>query len=82
MLSHGQRPRKQLGHHTAIIEFAHKNLPGCPTDTFALFDRMRRKRNDAFYDIALVSDTEAQEAVAVAEAYLHLVEEDLKLRVR
>jgi uncharacterized protein (UPF0332 family) len=81
MLSHGQRPRKQLGHHIAIIEFAQKNLPGCPAGTFALFDRMRRKRNDAFYDIALVSDTEAQEAVAAAEAYLHLVEADLKLRV-
>ena len=48
MLSHGQRPRKQLGHHIAIIEFAQKNLPGCPAGTFALFDRMRRKRNDAF----------------------------------
>ncbi|HEX3437678.1 MAG TPA: hypothetical protein VHT24_12995 [Pseudacidobacterium sp.] len=70
MLSHGQRPRKQLGHHIAIIEFAQKNLPGCPAGTFALLDRMRRKRNDAFYDIALVSDTEAPEAVATAEAYL------------
>ena len=29
MLSHGQRPRKQLGHHIAIIEFAQKNLSGC-----------------------------------------------------
>ena len=81
MLSHGQRPRKQLGHHIAIIEFAQKNLSGCPAGTFALFDRMRRKRNDAFYDIALVSDTEAQEAVAAAEAYLGFVEADLKLRV-
>jgi hypothetical protein len=24
--------------------------------TFALFDRMRRKRNDAFYDIALIAE--------------------------
>jgi hypothetical protein len=43
---------------------------------------MRRERNDAFYDIALVTDTEAQEAVAAAEAYLGFVEADLKLRVR
>jgi hypothetical protein len=28
MLSHGQRPRKQLGYHIAIIEFAQKNLTG------------------------------------------------------
>ncbi|MGA7109991.1 MAG: hypothetical protein WBV28_17915 [Terracidiphilus sp.] len=26
MLSHGQRPRVQLGHHIAIIEFAQKSL--------------------------------------------------------
>ena len=26
MLSHGQRPRAQLGHHVAIIEFAQKHL--------------------------------------------------------
>jgi len=26
MLSHGQRPRVQLGHHVAIIEFAQKHL--------------------------------------------------------
>lgn len=81
MLSHGQRPRK-LGPHIAIIEFAQKNLPGCPAGTFALFDRVRRKRIDAFYDIALVTDTEAQEAVAAAEAYLGFVEAALKLRVR
>ncbi len=43
MLSHGQRPRKQLGHHIAIIEFAQKHLPAIKPDTFSLFDRMRRK---------------------------------------
>lgn len=73
MLSHSQRPRKQLGHHIAIIEFAQKNLPGCQAEVFTLFDRMRRKRNDAFYDIAIVSDTEASDAVATAEAYLHAI---------
>jgi hypothetical protein len=49
MLSHGQRPRKQLGHHIAIIEFAQRHLPGASAGTFARFDRMRRKRNNAFY---------------------------------
>jgi hypothetical protein len=28
MLSHGQRPRKQLGHHVAIIEFSQQHLTG------------------------------------------------------
>ena len=73
MLSHGQRPRKQLGHHMAIIEFAQKHLPSAPTGLFPLFDRMRRKRNDAFYDIAMLSESEAQDAVATADAYLRLV---------
>lgn len=81
MLSHGQRPRKQLGHHVAIIEFAQKHLAGARTDVFHLFDRMRRKRNDAFYDIALVSDIEAQEAVTTAEQYLRVVSADIDSRL-
>src|SRR5882762_3607735 len=36
MLSHGQRPRKQLGHHIAIIEFAQKHLPA-KAGMFSLF---------------------------------------------
>jgi uncharacterized protein (UPF0332 family) len=80
MLSHGQRPRKQLGHHIAIIEFAQRHLPGTSAGTFALFDRMRRKRNDAFYDIALVTDTEAEEAVSAADDFLLVVETDIKKR--
>jgi len=80
MLSHGQRPRKQLGHHIAIIEFAQRHLPGASAGTFALFDRMRRKRNDAFYDIAIVTDTEAEEAVLAADNYLLLIEADIKKR--
>lgn len=63
MLSHGSRPRVQLGHHRAIIEFAQHHLDPKLAPTFALFDRMRRKRNDAFYDIALITTTEAEEAV-------------------
>ena len=81
LLSHGQRPRKQLGHHIAIIEFAQKNLYGCPATTFILFDRMRRKRNDAFYDVAIISDTDAEEAVSTAEQFLRLVKTDIKKRI-
>ena len=73
MLSHGSRPRVQLGHHRAIIEFAQQNLDPNLASTFVLFDRMRRKRNDAFYDIALVTDLEAQEAVETAEKFLMLI---------
>ncbi len=81
MLSHGQRPRKQLGHHIAIIEFARQHLGGCPTTTFILFDRMRRKRNDAVYDVTIISDTEAEEAVSTSERFLLIVEADIKKRI-
>ena len=53
MLSHGERPRVQLGHHIAIIEFSEKHLASAPAGIFAQFDRMRRKRNNAFYDLGL-----------------------------
>jgi hypothetical protein len=80
MLSHGQRPRVQLGHHIAIIEFAGKHLDKKHAAMFALFDRMRRKRNDAFYDLALISEVEAEDAVAAAEAYLKIIEADILAR--
>lgn len=81
MLSHGQRPRVQLGHHVAIIEFAQKHLDPGLVATFALFDRMRRKRNDAFYDIALITDAEAENAVKTAEEYLQAVDADIAIRI-
>jgi uncharacterized protein (UPF0332 family) len=81
MLSHGQRPRVQLGHHIAILEFAQKHLDPALEPTFDLFDRMRRKRNDAFYDIALIGEVEAEEAVAAAEAYMPIVAADIKKRI-
>jgi hypothetical protein len=43
---------------------------------------MRRKRNDAFYDIALITLTEAKEAVATAENYLPLIANDIAARLK
>ena len=81
MMSHGHRPRVQLGHHIAIIEFARKHLDPSLAPLFALFDRMRRKRNEAFYDIALIGDEEAEDAVAVAEKYLKAIAADIHKRL-
>jgi uncharacterized protein (UPF0332 family) len=81
MLSHGERPRVQLGHHVAILEFAQKHLDPALAPTFDLFDRMRRKRNDAFYDIAIIGEVEAEEAVRAAEAYLPTVAADIRKRI-
>ena len=81
MLSYGQRPRLQLGHHIAIIEFAQRKLAPSFAPTFALFDRMRRKRNDAFYDIALITRAEAEHAVLCAEQYLKAIATDIRTRI-
>ena len=80
MLSHGQRPRVQLGHHAAILEFAQKHLDPALAPTFDLFDRMRRKRNLAFYDIAMIGEVEAEEAVKAAEAFLPVITADIRKR--
>ena len=82
MLSHGSRPRVQLGHHRAIIEFSQQHLDPSLAPTFALFDRMRRKRNDAFYNNAFITLTEAEEAVVTAENYLALVASDITVRLK
>ena len=82
MLSHGSRPRVQLGHHRAIIEFAQQHADSNLAPTFALFDRMRRKRNDAFYDIALITDSEAREAVDTADEYLAFISEAITARLK
>jgi uncharacterized protein (UPF0332 family) len=82
MLSHGQRPRVQLGHHIAIIEFAQKHLDPSLAATFALFDRMRRKRNEAFYDIALIGDEEAEDAIDAVDEYLKILSADIHARIK
>jgi uncharacterized protein (UPF0332 family) len=80
MLSHGQRPRVQLGHHVAIIEFVQKHLDPAHAALFPLFDRMRRKRNEAFYDIAVIGDEEAEDAVIAVEKYVQIISADIQKR--
>jgi uncharacterized protein (UPF0332 family) len=81
MLSHGQRPRVQLGHHIAIIEFAQKHLDPSHAASFALFDRMRRKRNEAFYEIAVIGGAEAEDAVVAVEKYVQVIAADIQKRI-
>ena len=44
-------------------------------------DRMRRKRNEAFYDVAIIGDDEAIDAVEAAEKYLKVVSADIHTRI-
>lgn len=60
---------------------ARKHLDPAQAPAFDLFDRMRRKRNIAFYDISFISDVEAEDAVRAAEDYLKVVAADIQTRI-
>jgi uncharacterized protein (UPF0332 family) len=71
MLAHGLRPRSIPGHHVAIIEFVEKKLGKDSRHLIELFDRMRRKRNQALYDVkGFVSKQDAEQALETAAEYL------------
>ena len=71
LLSRGLRPRSLPGHHVAIIEYVEKSLGPSFGDLLLMFDRMRRKRNQAIYDASgLISKQEAGEALEIARKYL------------
>lgn len=81
MLSHGTRPRSLPGHHVVIIEFAGKHLGQKSQGLVALFDRMRRKRNQALYDVSgFISRQEAEQALGTAEKYLDVIREKIQER--
>lgn len=81
MLSYGTRPRSLPGHHVVIIEFARKHLGEESEGLIALFDRMRRKRNQALYDVSgLISRQEAEQALETAEKYLGVIREEIQER--
>src|SRR5947209_5620052 len=82
ILVHGQRMRSQLGHHKAIIEFCEQHLGAKEAHLLHQLDRMRRKRNQAFYDLGTITQTEAENAVQVAERYLLAIEEAIRAKLK
>lgn len=79
MLSFGVRPRSLPGHHVTIIEFAEKRLGPKFSNLVAMFDRMRRKRHQAIYDVTgFISQQEAQDALQVAAKYLAAVRRQIR----
>jgi hypothetical protein len=42
---------------------------------------MRRKRNDAFYNIAIIDAVEAEDAVKAVESYFKVIEADIRVRI-
>ncbi len=83
MLSRGFRPRSLPGHHVAIIEFVEKDLGKGRQSLFAMFDRMRRKRHQAIYDVnGFIAAHEAKEAIETAEKYLAIIRAETRERGR
>jgi len=81
VLSHGMRLRSIPGHHIAVIEFAGKRLGAENKGLIAMFDRMRRKRHQAMYEVTgLITRHEAAQAVSAAERYLSVIREELQRR--
>ncbi len=78
MLSYGVRPRSLPDHHIAIIEFAGKHLDRKFQDLVSLFDRMRRKQNQALYDVSgFVSKYDAEQALRIAAKYLSAIRDEI-----
>jgi len=81
MLSFGVRPRSLPGHHVTIIQFAGEKLGQEFRGLIALFNRMRRKRHEAIYDVTgLISRREAEQALQTAESYIAAIKHEVQSR--
>ena len=79
MLSFGVRPRSQPGHHIVVIEFVSKQLGAPHRGLMDLFDRMRRKRNQALYDATgLITKHEAEQAIVSAKTLIDILKAEIK----
>lgn len=81
MLSFGVRPRSLPGHHVTIIEFAGEKLGKEFRGLISMFNRMRRKRNQAIYEVTgLISKDEARQALETAATYLEAIRNEIQKR--
>jgi uncharacterized protein (UPF0332 family) len=75
MMFAGFRPRG-AEHHATVVKFTEECLGEEFLPQVVIFDRMRRTRNRSVYEIGgIVSNQEAQEAVAFARAFVDIIEE-------
>ena len=80
MLSHGDRPRKQLGHPIALIEFRTAAFAWHLCWDFCTVRPHAKKTQRCFLRHGVVTDTEAEEAVSAADDFLLPVEGNIKKR--
>lgn len=72
MLSHGFRPKMQLGHHKTLVNFSKYVLEDFERLT-GTYDKMRKTRNKIIYDIINISESQAERATMTAEKYFQVV---------
>jgi len=78
MFSQGYRPQSAQGHKNTFA-FMAIALGKENEDLITYFDRMRKKRNQAIYDISgLITETEAKSLFRKAEGFVSLIREQLK----
>lgn len=75
----GVRPRSLPGHHVTIIEFAGEKLGKEFKGLISMFNRMRRRRNEASYEVTgLISKQEAEHALETAAKYLETTRNEIQ----
>lgn len=81
MLSFGVRPRSLPGHHVTIIEFAGEKLGKEFRGLISMFNRMRRKRHQAIYEVTgVISKHEAAQALETAATYIETIRNEIQKR--
>jgi hypothetical protein len=81
MFSRGYRARSQPGHHIAIVDFVRGHIDKKHAGLVTVFDRLRRKRNSAFYDdTGFVSHRDAEQPLEAAQNSLHIIRADIASR--
>ena len=80
MFSQGYRPQTAHGHKNTFA-FMAIALGADHQDLITYFDRMRKKRNQAVYDISgLITETEAKGLLKKAEGFVSLIRKRLRER--
>lgn len=81
MFSQGYRPASAQGHKNTFA-FMALAVGKDYEDLITYFDRMRKKRNQAVYDIAgLITETEARQLFKKATEFVALIQEQLGRKI-
>lgn len=81
MFGYGFRARSQPGHHIAIIEFVRARIDKKHAGLLTVFDRLRRKRNQALYEnTGFVSHRDAEQALESTRDYFVVIRTDIAAR--